>query len=142
VSAREFAFELSAGVVHDRAGSTSRSALSETRSSPIVRSVLLNRRVDDLVATRDGKAVLTPDLTRCSSLSSNFGTESVDFVDNEALHAINVVFFLECKVEDLIDGENEAGQVGMRYDVRHHSWAHLGGHARRRGRGGSALLHS
>lgn len=110
MSTRELAFKLGAGVIHDRAGSASRSALSEARGSPRVRSVFLNRRLDDVIATRDGKAVLTPDLARCSSLSTNFSSEGIDFIDNEALHAIDVVFLLERKVEDLIDSEHEAEQ--------------------------------
>ena len=108
MSACKLTLKLGTGVIHDRASSTSRPALGEARGSAGVGSVLLDWGVDNLIATRDRQAILTPDLTRCPSLSSYFGTECVDFFDNEALHAIDVIFFLEREVKDLSDSENEA----------------------------------
>lgn len=45
--------------------------------------------------------VLTPYLTSSAGLSANFGSETLDFLDDEFLHSFDGVFLFKAEIEDL-----------------------------------------
>jgi hypothetical protein len=60
-------------------------------------------RGDDLVPCWNGQAVLPPHLARAAAgRPADLGAEGIDLVDDEALHAVDGVFFLEREVKLLL----------------------------------------
>lgn len=165
MGASQFTLELFTRVVHDGA-SRAHARLGEARCCPGVRTVLLDGRGDDLIARGDREAgsvgrqlcrefgksileffmnvpVLAADLTGSTGVRADFSAEALDFLDDEFLHALDAVFFLETEVEDLYS-ERECNAL---FSCRHqdewtglhaqsHSWARQRCRARRRGNGG------
>lgn len=143
----EFAFQLSARIIQDWASRT-RLALGAgvMRGCAIGLGVVRGRRVQYLVTGGHRKAgkkldtspsgdgsndepFLPTDLTSCTSLGADFRTEGMDLLDDQALHALNRVLFLEAEVKGLNLGAEFSIRCRGRGMTRTLTEAHTGSSA-------------